>query len=193
MGTYVLRLLVCAAALPLPFAGAARMISSLESSSSLFSLAGAFCFVGGGGGSFTISTSESDSDFFTAGGAFAARFFATGIISSSSSPSSSSSSDADFLMTGAFGRARELPAAGAMAVAAGLRGALAAAAAAFLFGMKSSSPPESSPNPPRPRLPDPPPIDLRVLSVACFRLTFLPLESTTPLSSHSAHAFCAEF
>ena len=49
--TYVLRLLVSAAALPLtlPFASTARMISSLESSSSLFSRAGAFFFGGGGG------------------------------------------------------------------------------------------------------------------------------------------------
>jgi hypothetical protein len=154
------------------------MISSSESSSSLFNRAGAFF---GGGGSFTISTSESDSLFFAGFDAFAARFFATGRGSSSSS--SSSSSDADDLI-GALGRARDVPAAGA---AAGLRGALAAAVAAFLVGLKSSSAPESSP---RPRLPEPPPIDLRVLSVACFRLTFLPLESTTPFSSHSWHAFC---
>jgi hypothetical protein len=40
------------------------------------------------------------------------------------------------------------------------------------------------------RLPEPDPMDFRVLSVACFRLTFLPLESTTPFSSHSWHAFC---
>jgi hypothetical protein len=63
-----------------------------------------------------------------------------------------------------------------------------AAVAAFFVGIKSSSPSES---PPPMRLPGPePPIDFRVLSVACFRLTFLPLESTTPFSSHSLHAFC---
>jgi hypothetical protein len=78
-----------------------------------------------------------------------------------------------------------VPPAGAM----GLLRALAAVAA-FFVGIKSSSPSES---PPPMRLPGPePPIDFRVLSVACFRLTFLPLESTTPLSSHSWHAFCRQ-
>jgi hypothetical protein len=33
-------------------------------------------------------------------------------------------------------------------------------------------------------------LNFRVLSASCFRLTFLPLESTTDLSSHSWHAFC---
>src|SRR6266576_1696093 len=65
-----------------------------------------------------------------------------------------------------------------------------AAVAAFFVGIKSSSPSES---PPPMRLPGAePPIDFRVLSVACFRLTFLPLESTTALSSHSWHAFCRQ-
>jgi hypothetical protein len=82
-----------------------------------------------------------------------------------------------------FGLARDAPPAGAM----GLLRALAAAA--FFVGIKSSSPSESPPM----RLPGPePPIDFRVLSVACFRLTFLPLESTTDLSSHSWHAFCRQ-
>jgi hypothetical protein len=80
-----------------------------------------------------------------------------------------SSSDPVVLIMCAFGRVRDEPA----ACATDLGGALAAATSAFLVGMKSSSPPESSPNPPRPRLPPPPPRDLRVLSVACFSLTKL--------------------
>jgi hypothetical protein len=78
------------------------------------------------------------------------------------------------------GLVRDAPPTGAM----GLR---ALAAAAFLVGIKSSSPSESPPTPP-PRLLEP--MNFRVLRVACFRLTFLPLESTTALSSHSWHAFC---
>jgi hypothetical protein len=187
--TYDFRLLVCAAALPLPFAGGNRISSSPEFSYTSSKVRAGTFFgsggSGGGGGPCTISKSESDSLFFNDDDwvAFAAARFFAGRGSSSISISISSS-DGDILI-GAFGRARDEPAAGAR----GLRGALAAAAAAFLVGMKSSSPPESSPSPPRPRLP-PPPRDLRVLSVACFRLTFLPLESTTPFSSHSWHAFC---
>ena len=178
--TYDLRLLAWTA-LPLPFSNAARTRLSPESSSSSFVVAVAFFCFGGGCGSSTISISEPDSilggRFFAVGAAGATvRFFGGGGRSSSRLNSSSDS----FL---AFGRARDAPPAGAT-------GLLRALAAAFFVGIKSSSPSES---PPPMRLPGPePPIDFRVLSVACFRLTFLPLESTTDLSSHSWHAFCSQ-
>jgi hypothetical protein len=165
----------------LPFSSAARTRSSPESESASF--VAFFCF-GGGCGSSAISISELESilggRFFAVGAAGATvRFFVGGGRSSSRLMISSSSSD-PFL---AFGLARDAPPAGAM----GLLRALAAVAA-FFVGIKSSSPSESAPPM---RLPGPePPIDFRVLSVACFRLTFLPLESTTPFSSHSWHAFC---
>jgi hypothetical protein len=185
--TYLLRLLAWVwEALPLPFSSAARMRSSPESESAIFEVGVAFFCFGGGCGSSAISISELDSilggRFFAVGAVVAAgttvRFFGGGGRSSSRLARSSSSSD-PFL---AFGLARDAPPAGAT----GLLRALAAAA--FFVGMKSSSPSES---PPPMRLPGPePPIDFRVFSVACFRLTFLPLESTTDLSSHSRHAFC---
>jgi hypothetical protein len=186
--TYDLRLLDWAwAALPLPFSSAARTRSSPESeSASLIGGVTFFCFDGGGCKS-SISESESilGGRFFAVGAVAAAgatvRFFGGGGRSSSRLISSSSSSDS-FL---AFGLARAAPPAGTM----GLLRALAAVAA-FFVGIKSSSPSES---PPPMRLPGPePPIDFRVLSVACFRLTFFPLESTTDLSSHSWHAFCQQ-
>lgn len=189
--TYDLRLLAWAwAALPLPFSSAARTRSSPESESRSF-IAGVafFCFGDGGCGSSAMSISELDSilggRFFAVGAVVAVgatvRFFGGGGRSSSRLISSSSSSD-PFLV---FGLARDAPPAGTM----GLLRALAAVAA-FFVGIKSSSPSES---PPPMRLPGPePPIDFLVLSVACFRLTFLPLESTTDLSSHSWHAFCRQ-
>lgn len=183
--TYDLRLLVWAwAALPLPFSSAARTRPSPESESASFVVAVAFfCFGGGGCGSSAMSTSEPESilgsRFFAVGAV--ARFFGGGGRSSSRLISSSSSSD-PFL---AFGLARDAPPEGTT----GLLRALAAMAA-FFVGIKSSSPSES---PPPMRLLGPePPIDFRVLSVACFRLTFLPLESTTDLSSHSRQAFCRQ-
>lgn len=182
--TYDLRLLDWAwAALPLPFSSAARTRSSPESESRSFVVGDAFfCF--GGSGSSAISMSEPDSAlggcfFARAAGAAIVRFLGGGGRSSSRLKSSSSSTSSPFL---AFGLARDAPPAGA--TAPGLLRALAAAA--FFVGMKSSSPPESSPPPMR--LLEP--MDFRVLSVACFRLTFLPLESTTDLSSHSWDAFC---
>ena len=188
VSTHDLRLLAWAwVLLPLPFSSAARTRLSPESESRSFVVGVAFLCFGGGCGSSAVSTSEPESVLsgrFLAAGAVAvatARFFGgDGRLSSKSTSSSSSSSDA-FL---AFGLARDVPPAGAM----GLLRALVAVAA-FFVGIKSSSPSKSPPPPIR--LPGPePPIDFRVLSVACFRLTFLPLESTTALSSHSWHAFC---
>lgn len=184
--TYDLRLLAWVwEALPLPFSSAARTRSSPESESASFEVGVAFFCFGGGCGSSVISTSELDSilggRFFAVGAVGATVLFFGGGGRSSSRLTISSSSSDSFL---AFGLARDAPPAGAM----GLLRALAAAA--FFVGIKSSYPSES---PPPMRLPGPePPIDFRVLSVACFRLTFLPLESTTALSSHSWHAFCRQ-
>ncbi|SRR6266436_5411661 len=185
--THDLRLLDWAwPALPLPFSSTARTRLSAESESASLIVGVAFFCFGGGCGSSAISISEPDSilgrRFLAAGAAAAAvvRFFGGGGRSSSRLNPSSSSLD-PFV----FGLERDAPPTGTI----GLPRALAAVAA-FFVGIKSSSP---SGSPPPRRLPGPePPSDFRVLSVACFRLTFLPLESTTDLSSHSWQAFCCQ-